>query len=161
MKGSAEDRASEASAQSSGRETILPWLVANRMLPLVQRIVADVLECRARLAQYQVEKDPLDRQRHTLVWAQRARRYQLQEDIVRDEGCLRLLLAELDSLGLILFDDLTGCVGFPTLVNKRPAFFSWMPGESTLAFWHYQEDSERKPIPATWMKTDSRRKNKK
>jgi hypothetical protein len=158
MKESAEDRASEASAQSTGRETVLPWLVANRMLPLVQRIVADVLECRTRLVQSQAEKAPLDRQRQTLVWTQRARRYQLQEDIVRDEGHLRLVLAELDSLGLTLLDDLTGRVGFPTLVNRRRAYFSWMPGEATLAFWHYPDDAERRPIPATWMKTDSRRK---
>ena len=149
MNGSAENRASEASEQSGGRESVLTWVAANRMLPLVQRIAADLVACQARLAQLQPKKDSLDRQRHTLAWPQRARRYQLQEQITGGEEEMRLVLGELDNLGLTLVDPGTGQIGFPTLVNRRRAFFSWLPGDDKLVFWHYLDDFERRPIPAS------------
>jgi hypothetical protein len=158
MNGSTENRAPGASERSGGKGGVLTWVAASRMLPLVQRVVADVLACQGRLDRLQPEKDRLDSRRRTLAWPERARRYHLQEDIAGDERQLREALGELDALGVILLDPLTGQVGFPTLVNKRRAFFSWVPGEQTLAFWHYADDGERRPIPSAWTRADGRRK---
>ena len=46
----------------------------------------------------------------------------------------------------------TGLVGFPTVVNDRPAYFSWRPGEAKLAYWNYADDLLRRPVPEAWMR---------
>jgi hypothetical protein len=160
MNGSTENRASEAFERRGSHDRLLTWVAASRMLPLVQHIVGEVTDCQHRLATMQLEKDRLDRHRRDLSWPERSRRYQLGEDITAGEQSLRAAFHELDGLGLSLLDIETGQVGFPTKVNNRPAFFSWLPGEKTLSFWQYADDSERRPIPAGWMKGDTRQKVK-
>jgi hypothetical protein len=156
MNGSTENRASEAFEKRGSHDRILTWVAANRMLPLVQCIVAEVIECQHRLALMHPEKDRLDRHRRDLSWPERSRRYQLDEEIAAGERALRAAYVELDGLGVTLLDGATGAVGFPTMVNKRRAFFSWLPGEQSLEFWHYADDAERRPIPAGWARAEAR-----
>ena len=59
---------------------------------------------------------------------------------------------ELAGLGVVLFDDEVGRVGFPTMVNNRRAFFSWQLGEDGLHSWHFAEEDASRPIPAAWLK---------
>lgn len=131
----------------------MTWGVACRMLPLVRPIVAEILEHQDRLNHLQPEKDRLDRNRRNLDWPERSRRYGLQEEIVREDMGIAANLAELDSLALTLVDPTLGQVGFPTVVNNRKAFFSWLPGEETIEHWHYCDDLDRREIPASWTKT--------
>ena len=160
MSGSHKTPASEASEKRGSHDHILTWVAANRMLPLVQRIVADVVECQHRLTTMQVEKERLDRHRRDLSWPERSRRYQLDEEIAAGESTLRATCTELNGLGVSLLDSDTGRVGFPTKVNNRQAFFSWLLGEQTLSFWQFADDDERRPIPASWTKVESRQKTK-
>src|SRR5262245_17144741 len=99
------------------------------MLPLVRRIVTDILGWRQGLREIPVEKPRLDRPRHTLGWPDRRRRYHLTDEITRAETELQAARAELDALGLPLLDEADGLIGFPTMVNNQRAFFSWKPGE--------------------------------
>jgi hypothetical protein len=92
----------------------------------------------------------LDRNRRELAWPGRSRRYQLEEEIASNEAEMRATVAELDALGVVVLDPALGLVGFPTLVNDRRAFFSWLPGEDTLLFWNYADDLTRRPIPENW-----------
>jgi hypothetical protein len=160
MNGSTGNRASEAFEKGGGHDRLHTWAAANRMLPLVQHIVAELIECQHRLAAMQPEKDRLDRQRRDLSWPERARRYHLDEDIAAGERDLRAAFSELDGLSVCLLDSETGRVGFPTKVNNRLAFFSWLPGEKALSFWQYADEDERRPIPAAWTKGDARQKVK-
>src|SRR5947209_14982369 len=86
--------------QASRGEAILTLAVARRMLPLVRRIISDLLGSRAALARMQPEYDDLTRRRRSLSWAGRRRRYELQEEIAWDEETLQHALAELEVLGL-------------------------------------------------------------
>jgi hypothetical protein len=122
------------------------------MLPLAGRIAGDIVRHQEHLARLQPEMARLDRQRSTLAWPERARRYQLQEEIAAVEAELRQARAELEGLGLALLHAPTGLLGFPTVVNNRRAFFSWQPGEPALAFWNYAGDSVRRPVPESWTK---------
>jgi hypothetical protein len=150
MSGSTENRAPGASEKSGAQGVAFTWTVAQRMLPLVGRIAADVLQHRRTLTRMHLEKDRLDRKRHSLAWPERARRYQLDEDIATEERKLREVVAELESLGVVLVDPRAGQVGFPTFVNDRSAFFSWRPGEEGPLYWHFADDTERRPVPASW-----------
>ena len=160
MSGFTENRASDASERSDGDAVVLTWGAAGAMLPLVGRVVADVVRLHDRLAGLRPEKQRLDRMRRTLAWPDRARRYQLQEEtdaVVKD---LQDAAAELEVLGVALLHGATGLVGFPTMVNDRPAYFSWRPGEETLGFWNYADDLVRRPVPASWTRSSKERERR-
>jgi hypothetical protein len=144
---------SGASERRGTVERLLTWGESRAMLPLVGRVARDVIRHRERLAQLFPERDRLERNRHTLDWPQRQRRYQIQEEIITAEKELCAVEAELDLLGVIVLEASTGLVGFPTMVNNRPAFFSWMPEEETLTYWNFADDTARRPIPEDWTKT--------
>jgi hypothetical protein len=161
MNGFTENRASDAPEKAGKNDAVMTLGTARAMLPLVGRIAADVVRHRNRLDVLQPERDRLDRERHSLAWPQRQRRYQLQEEITAIETELRKALAELEGLGVILLYPVAGLVGFPTIVNNRRAFFSWKPGEEGLNFWQFAGDDVRRPVPASWTKVQEPRRKKK
>jgi hypothetical protein len=152
MNGFAEHRASGAGQQPGSHDLVLTWETSLAMLPLVRRIVADVLRHQDRLAHLQPEHERLERRRLALVWTERARRYELEEELKATTNELRGSRAELECLGVSLLEAESGLIGFPTIVNNRRAFFSWKPGEEGLAFWNFAGDLSRRPVPAGWTK---------
>ena len=152
MNGSTENAAYDAPEKRSSGDRLINLGTARRMLPLVRRIVEDVLACQQRLAVLRPEQDGLDRARRTLGWPQRARRYALREEISELELKHQQNLAELSFLGIVLLVPEEGRVGFPTLVNNRHAFFSWLPGEECVQHWHFDGEDVRRTIPQAWSK---------
>ena len=150
MSGSTENRTSGAPEKSGKRDVVLSWSTARRMLPLVRHIVEEVRGLRQRVRDMEREKDVLDRRRRLLGWEDRSRRYRLGEEIAAGERSLADCLAELANLGVEMLHADAGLVGFPTRVNDRPALFSWLPGEETVQFWHFPEETVRRPVPASW-----------
>ena len=146
------ERRTSGSEKPGLHDRVLTWGASHAMLPLVRRIAEDVVRHEERLAQLQPEMARLDRLRHTLDWPGRSRRYQLQEDRRTAENDLRQTHAELEGLGVAVLHGRSGLVGFPTVVNDRRAYFTWQPGEDTLAFWNYNGDSIRRPVPESWTK---------
>src|SRR5205807_8821733 len=98
------------------------------------------------------ELEGLDRNRRALTWPERQRRYLIQDEITRFGDRRKELEGELGQLGVQLVDAVHGRVGFPTIVNAKPAYFSWQPGEAEVGFWHFAEgDDRRRPIPTNWV----------
>lgn len=154
MNGYRGNAASDAPEKPTRREIVLNLNTARRMVTLVQRVVEDILQSQNNLNRLQPEQERLDRNRRSLAWPERRRRYQLREELLAAERQLHDAMDELESLGLALLDTDTGRVGFPTLVNNRPAYFSWRPGEDGVSTWQFAEDSKCRPIPAAWFKAD-------
>jgi hypothetical protein len=128
----------------------MTWHAGREMLVLVGRIAQDVVTLNQRMAGMQTELAHLERNRRTLSWPDRARRYQLEDEIARAGVELRAVVAELEGLGVALLDQSSGLVGFPTLVNDRKAYFSWQPGEESLLYWNYVDDLTRNLVPEEW-----------
>src|SRR5262245_37897836 len=152
MNGSKGNAAFNASEKPERRDIVLNLNTARRMLPLVQRVVDDLLASHKDMHRLQPEQDRLDRHKRDLVWQERQRRYQLQDEMRSAEGRFQAALEELGELGLTLLEPDTGRIGFPTLVNDRRAYFNWVPGEDTLRSWHFAEESTERPIPPSWWK---------
>jgi len=150
MNGFTENRAPGASERPGHDERVLTWGASLAMLPLVGRIVQDVVAHQQRLGRLQREQDRLNRRRHTLAWPERARRYEIQEEKVFVENELRQVIGELEGLGVALLEPATGLVGFPSMVNDRRAFYSWKPGEDGLNVWNYSGDRIRRQVPEAW-----------
>src|SRR6516162_2909095 len=79
-----------------------------RCQPAVLRSPTDILAHQEKLTELYTERDTLDRNRQTLAWPERSRRYQVNEEIARVEGELRAVLVELDGLGLTLLNPAEG-----------------------------------------------------
>jgi hypothetical protein len=150
MSGFTDYQASGAPEASGNAGTVLTWATAQNMLPLVRQIVGDIVQLNGRLAQLQPEKTRLDRERLSLDWPSRRRRYQVTEELARTETRLQEARAELDGLGVALLDEEMGQVGFPTIVNNRRAYFSWRPSDESVDFWHFVDNRHRRPVPAAW-----------
>ncbi|HEY7310466.1 MAG TPA: DUF2203 family protein [Gemmataceae bacterium] len=153
MNGFTENRAPGAYERPGPHDLVLTWGACHAMLPLVGRIVADVMRGHEQLAQLRPEQERLDRQRHTLAWPERSRRYQVQEEIAAVEKDLRKVYAELEGLGVAVLHGPSGLIGFPTIVNDRRAYFSWRPGEDDVVFWNFAGDPVRHTVPESWTKT--------
>jgi hypothetical protein len=153
MNGSTENRAGNAPEKSAGREVVLNLGTARKMLPLVAHIGSEIFDLHRRLALLEPEQARLDRQRHSLDWPARSRRYQVRDELAQVEEKLKAVRLELEQLGIVLIDPAAGRVGLPTVVNGHRAFFSWMPGDEGLRFWHFVGEKARRTIPTNWKET--------
>src|SRR5262249_27805482 len=104
MNGFTEHQASGASEASGNHGAVLTWATAQSMLPLVRRIVADIVQLGEHLARLRPEKTRLDQQRLTLKWPERSRRYQLEEGMKLVVARLQERRGDLDTLGVVLVD---------------------------------------------------------
>ena len=121
---------------------------ANRTLPLVRRIVADIVETYER-------------------WQQEVRAFELAsagvqgetaspEATAREREAQRLakeitgFVAELDQLGVEFKEYEIGLVDFPSRVGDRPVYLCWRLGEPAVQYWHETNDgfAGRQPIEA-------------
>ncbi len=119
---------------------IVPWTVerANRALPLVRRIVDDLV---ARYAEWRtlVERFELAAARssptHADPEAERLAR-EVQRAAAEIEGFVR----ELAELGVECKSMERGLLDFPAERDGRPVYLCWMRGEPTVTHWHELED---------------------
>jgi len=151
MSGSRSYPTSDASEKPE-REVVLSLKTVQKMLPLVQHIANDIVNSHKKVARLHPEEEQLDRQKRTLTWPERERRYEIKDEIAKADKEIEVALAELKDLGLVLLDQLEGQIGFPTLVNNRRAFFSWRVGEEKLSTWRFADEEHDRPIPQAWLK---------
>jgi hypothetical protein len=110
---------------------------ANRALPLVRRIVADIVR------QWQVVSDMRDRL-SALAPTERRRRTddlygeelaQTQAEMDSEEEQLRTYIEELERLGVEL-KGRDGLCDFPSLKDGREVYLCWRLGEPEIQHWH-------------------------
>ena len=103
---------------------------ANAMLPLVQRIVQDIVD------QYQLAID-LGQQKQALGDdAQAEAIEQLEKKAQVAASKLNDLVEELSELGCELKDWETGLVDFPSQRDGDDVYLCWKLGEPEIGFWH-------------------------
>lgn len=106
---------------------------ANRTLPLVRRIVDDIVQQHRQWRERILELDLLA---STRADETRARAEELEREaqaLAREiEGYKR----ELEELGMQLKDPRLGLVDFPSEMNGRAVLLSWRLGEPEVGFFH-------------------------
>jgi hypothetical protein len=143
-------RATGPTGQPKRKSNAIDLSTARQMLPLVRSIVQEIVDTRQRLTHLSGEQDVLDRERRSLTWESRRRRYSLSDELNTASKAYSSAVGELSQLGVSLVDDAAGSVDFPTRINGRPAAFSWQMGEDALRFWRYAGEEQRRPIPTDW-----------
>ena len=124
--------ATQAQRRSSTniRRRIFTLEHANRALPLVKRIVTDIVK------QYKVvsslEEECHDPHTRSEVEALDELRDRYADELFR----LRELAEELTSIGCELKDWRRGLVDFPARYEDRDVYFCWRLGEEVVTHWH-------------------------
>ncbi len=147
---STPNRATNPAGKPRKKEVHHDLPTAQQMLPLVRSIVSDIVTSRQAIARLTPEQERLERHRRDLVWLERQRRYQVNDELAAAEKALTNATSELSGLGVNLVDETNGEVDFPTKINGRSAAFTWKLGQEGVRFWHYQGEEQLRPIPADW-----------
>lgn len=118
---------------------------ANRRLPLVRAIVADIMGLQAQVSE---RKERLTRIRNLPGARSRNDETLHSEELDFEESQLDVDLAklqefvdELESLGVELKDPAVGLVDFPSLLDGREIWLCWKAGEDEIGFWHEHDAS--------------------
>jgi hypothetical protein len=122
---------------------------ANRTLPLVRRIVEDVVREHRRWQEAVLELD-------LRVSGVRAdlpdlRAVSLEREIQAIAREIDRFESELESLGIQLKDRRIGLIDFPTELDGRRVLLCWRLGEPAVQFWHDEHAgyAGRKPLSPT------------
>ncbi len=109
---------------------------ANRSLPLVRRIVADIVSKNREIQRVHEEY----RQRTSRVPERASVSRHEREDMEhRVQGLvdeLHEFVVELKSVGCELKDAEKGLIDFPGKIDEREVYLCWMLGEDDVGFWH-------------------------
>ena len=123
---------------------------AERMLPLVAHVTEDLQARWGRIAKLEREQADLDRRRLKLSWPERARRYDLNDEIALERHGLNSDLAELETLEVVLVDPGHGEIAFPTIIQGKRAFYVWRVGSENVNWWCFANEPQRHGIPVSW-----------
>ena len=122
---------------------------ANRTLPLVRRIVEDVVREHRRWQEAIVELDLLVSGVSADLPDPRAAALEKEIQSIAKE--IDLFQAELESLGIQLKDRRIGLIDFPSELDGRRVLLCWRLGESSVQFWHDESSgyAGRQPLSPT------------
>ena len=122
---------------------------ANRTLPLVRRIVEDIVREHRRWQEAIVELD-------LVVSGVRAdlpdpRAVALEREIQDIERDIDQCQGELEALGIQLKDRHIGLIDFPSEMHGRRVLLCWRLGETSVQFWHDEQSgyAGRQPLSPT------------
>lgn len=98
---------------------------AQRTLPLVERIVTDIVSVAADLKRQEAPRA-----------ARKIRSAAADETVERLHARLRKYAQELDELGVELKDPFLGLVDYTWRRGSETAYLCWKHGEEGIGFWH-------------------------
>ena len=122
---------------------------ANRTLPLVRKIVEDIVREQRRWQDATVELDLMSA--GTLAELPDPRVVALERRIQKIARDVETFQAELESLGIQLKDRRIGLIDFPSELDGRPMLLCWQLGEPSIQFWHDPDSgfAGRQPLSPT------------
>jgi hypothetical protein len=115
---------------------------ANRTLPLVSRIVGDIVGISRRMAElhrlWEMHREEGRREKVRSI------EEQVQELHYEQAG----YVDELERIGCELKDPAMGLVDFPAMLGRRVVFLCWKLGEPRISYWHEVDAgfSGRRPV---------------
>ncbi|NND97366.1 MAG: DUF2203 domain-containing protein [Pirellulaceae bacterium] len=128
---------------------------ATKMLPLVRRIVADLVELERSIAAQREQLQGVD----SLAGTSTQHSYQeelrdIRASLAQDESRLQLCMEELTALGVKPHHPIDGGVDFPATINRRPVYLCWNLGEDSVHHIHEldQASTKRKQLDPTAFK---------
>ncbi|NIQ84631.1 MAG: DUF2203 family protein [Acidobacteria bacterium] len=118
---------------------------ANKTLPLVRRIVTDIVATHRSLVERLDQLRSLESEGRP-----GSRRRQLEKEIEELAETANRFIAELDAIGALFKGFEEGLVDFYSTLDGRPVFLCWKLGEESIEWWHELDAGYvgRRPLPA-------------
>ena len=119
---------------------------ANRMLPLMRGIVADIMSKWKAIIEKRAELECLEKNSRDYETgcvaadsenALRDVKLELNNLIDRINSYIR----EVENLGCFVEEFKRGVVNFPSLCNGRKVFLCWQPGDLNVGYWHELDET--------------------
>jgi len=104
---------------------------ANRTLPLVSRIVADIVRVHKNASSLQGQIEKQDKQQPS-----KQRTADIEKELETAKERLNGLLDELSDVGCELKDFQTGLIDFIGRHQNRDVYLCWKLGEAQIGYWH-------------------------
>ena len=122
---------------------------ANRTLPLVRKIVEDIVREHRRWQESIVELDLLASVSRPDLPDPRA--VELEKKIQRIAREIDVFQGELEAIGIQLKDRRIGLVDFPSEMDGRRMLLCWQLGEPSVQYWHEVDSgfAGRQPLSPT------------
>lgn len=119
---------------------------ADRTLPLVRRIVDDIVRAHAR---WREVVDELERERSAAAGDRAEQTRKLERRAVELARDMDGLEEELGDLGIALKDRQIGLIDFPGELDGRQVWLCWRLGEPAVRYWHELDAgfAGRQPLP--------------
>ncbi len=136
-------RGSMQSTDSDASRRLFSVERANQALPLVRRILHDVV------AQYRLVERVQKRRRRLAGQARLDELKPLEAQGLEAARRLADLLAELSSIGCEVKDYERGCVDFPAVRDGREIYLCWRLNEERVSHWHERHAGEAGRQPLT------------
>ena len=126
---------------------------ANRTLPLVRRIAADLVGLRFEVVVRGERIDRLSEANQGLTGspAHVEELEAMQSSLLADRERMREIEAELSRLGVLIHAPDEGALDFPARIGSQDVRLCWMPADETISFWHPvgADVADRQPIGDT------------
>jgi hypothetical protein len=122
---------------------------ANRTLPLVRKIVEDVVREHRRWQEAVVELDLIGTT--SVAGLPDPRMTAIEKRIQKSTREMDSFQAELETLGIQLKDRRIGLIDFPSELEGQPVLLCWQLGEPSVQFWHDADSgfAGRQPLSPT------------
>jgi hypothetical protein len=108
---------------------------AERTLPLVRRIVADLMaeypRWRAAVSRFELLTGGA-----RADWGETSELVAARDDVTAAAACINQYLKELEAIGCVFKGFDAGLVDFYSLRDDRPIFLCWKMGEPRIGYWH-------------------------
>lgn len=130
-------------------EPLFDLATAVRSLPLVDRILQDVMAASARMAHLRLEHQRLLAS-PAGDWPTRTQLFEAADRLEAARVALGAAVEEVASLGVDVLDPVRGTGGFPTIVNGSLAHFVYGAGSGTIRHWSYRQRPMLRPVPDSW-----------
>jgi len=127
---------------------------ANRTLPLVRRVVQDIMAAHPEWKDL-VSRYELVASRARPDWGQSKEQLDLKSQIDAVAGKINEYLRELEEIGCEFKDFEKGLVDFHGRLEGREILWCWKSGEDRIAHWHELEAgyAGRQPLPEVLSRT--------
>ena len=127
---------------------------ATIMLPLVRRIVADLIRLNEAIESQKEQLKGIDRLPETIERTDYQEELRdIRASLSDDQKRLQVCLGELAALGLEPHLPIDGGVDFPAMLNRRRVRLCWHPDDERVDHWHepgQSSDSRQKVDPQSF-----------
>lgn len=122
---------------ASGKRTAFTPSSATNMLPLVRRIVADMLQLSRSIDAQREQLRGIDKLAETIDQPDyREELSDIRGSLLDDERRLEFCFRELTALGLEPHQPFDGSIDFPAVLNRRQVRLCWCPDDERVEHWH-------------------------